>query len=66
MDRARILSTTGTLRTPAGTFTNVLRTEETTPLEPREREYKYYAPGVGMLQDGSLKLVRYGQAGATR
>jgi hypothetical protein len=62
MDRARILSTTGTLSTPAGSFTNVLRTEETTPLEPREREYKYYAPGVGLLQDGSLKLVRYGRA----
>jgi hypothetical protein len=62
MDRAQILSTTGRLTTPAGTFTNVLRIEETTPLVRRERAYKYYAPGVGLLQEGSLKLVRYGKA----
>jgi hypothetical protein len=24
------------------------------------REYKYYARGIGLIQDGSLKLVKYG------
>lgn len=66
MDRAQILSMTGTLTTPAGAFANVLRIEETTPLVPREREYKYYAPGVGLVQEASLKLVRYGMARAAR
>jgi hypothetical protein len=47
------------LVTPAGTFKQVLRTEETTPLEPGEKEYKLYAPGVGLIQDNTLKLVRY-------
>jgi hypothetical protein len=59
MDRAVILSLTESLRVPAGSFTEVLKTEETTPLEPGVREFKYYARGVGLLQDGSLKLVKH-------
>jgi hypothetical protein len=61
MDRARILKVTGTLDTPAGHFANVLETEETTPLEPGQREIKRYAPGVGLIQDAGLKLVSYGK-----
>jgi len=34
---------------PYGSFTGVLRTLEWTPLEPVFYEYKYYAPGVGMV-----------------
>ena len=60
MDRAQVVSVTATTKTPAGSFTNVLRTEETTPLERGEREFKLYAPGVGLLQDESLRLVRFG------
>jgi hypothetical protein len=58
MDRAEILGIGETLKTPAGTFTDVLRTQETTPLEPLAKESKYYAKGVGLIQDGDLKLVR--------
>ena len=60
MDRAEIVSTTETLTTPAGTFTNSVKIEETTPLEPGVKEYKYYARGVGLIKDGSLSLVKYG------
>lgn len=60
MDRAEIVSQTDLMETPAGQFEKVLKIEETTPLEPRAREYKYYAPGVGFLNDGDLKLVKYG------
>jgi uncharacterized membrane protein YkoI len=60
MDRAEIVSVTDTVVTPAGTFQNCLKTEETTPLEPKEKEYKYYAPGIGLVQEGELKLVKYG------
>jgi hypothetical protein len=62
MDRAEVRSLAGTLETPAGTFADVLVVEETTPLEPGERESKYYAPGIGLLKDGKLLLTRHGHA----
>jgi len=61
MDRAEIVSLTESLKTPAGAFTNVLKVEETTPLEPGAKEAKFYAAGVGLIQDGELKLVKYGK-----
>lgn len=61
MDRAEIAGLNGKLKTPAGNFNHVLKIIETTPLE-RGREAKYYAPGLGLLQDGNLKLVKYGKA----
>jgi hypothetical protein len=64
MDRAEIMSVSDTLTTPAAAFRAVLKMKETTPLESFAREYKYYAPGVGLIQDGSLKLVRYGHGAA--
>jgi hypothetical protein len=63
MDRAEIVSLSETVKTPAGEFRNCLKVEETTPLEPGVREYKYYAPGIGLVQDGALKLVRHGRDG---
>ena len=59
MDRAEVASVSGTLTVPAGTFSKCLRTEETTPLEPGTREYKVYAPGVGLVRDGALDLVSW-------
>jgi hypothetical protein len=61
MDRAEIVSLTETLKTPAGTFTNCLKTEESSPLEPLVKESKFYAKGIGLIQDGSLKLTKYGR-----
>jgi len=57
MDRAQIVSVSERVTTPAGTFENCLKTEETTPLEPGDKEYKLYAPGVGLVRDGPLVLV---------
>ena len=62
MDRAEVISLTGSMDTPAGKFSNVLETEETTPLEPDEKGHKYYAAGVGLLKDGPMKLIRHGFA----
>jgi hypothetical protein len=59
MDRAENVSTSETIKTPAGTFENCLKVKETTPLESGT-EYKLYAPEVGLVQDGSLKLVKHG------
>lgn len=64
MDRAEIASVADSLQTPAGTFFNCLKTEETTPLEPNTREYKYYAPDIGLIKDGELLLVSYGIKGS--
>jgi hypothetical protein len=61
MDRAEIISLGESLSTPAGVFRDVLKVVETSPLERGAAEAKYYAPAVGLLQDGSLKLVKYGK-----
>ena len=38
---------------PYGSFTGVLRILEWTPLEPGTYEYKYYAPGVGVILEAT-------------
>lgn len=60
MDRAEIVKLDDVVTTPTGKFLKVLKIEETTPLEPGAREYKYFAEGVGLVQDGALKLVKHG------
>jgi hypothetical protein len=60
MDRAEIVSLSDTCKTPAGTFRNCLKVQESTALDANEREYKYYAPGIGLLRDQDLRLVKYG------
>ncbi len=60
MDRAEIISISETMKTPAGKYTSVLKIEETTPLEPTDISYKFYAPGIGLIRDGELLLKKYG------
>lgn len=60
-DRAEIVSVSETIETPAGKFTGCLKTEETTPLEPDAKDYKLYAPGVGLVRDGDIVLIQYGK-----
>jgi len=60
MDRAEIVGIGETVETPAGKFADCIRTEETTPLE-KGKSAKVYAPGVGLICDGNLKLVKYGK-----
>jgi hypothetical protein len=66
MDRAEIVGTSETVTTPAGKFKKCLKVEESTPLESGKKEHKYYAAGVGVVQDGELKLVKYGNAKKAR
>jgi hypothetical protein len=35
-------------------FTNCLQTLEWNPLEPGSDEYKFYAPGVGLVREGPI------------
>jgi uncharacterized membrane protein YkoI len=62
MDRAEIISDDVTMKTPAGTFKNCIRVEETSGLDPNDKCYKTYAPGVGLIQDEDLLLSGYGEA----
>ncbi len=48
-DRSEILSLEERVRVPAGHFNDVQMLRETTPLEPRALEYKFYAPRVGLV-----------------
>lgn len=60
MDRAEIISNTEKLETPAGFFSNCLKVEETTPMEPKAKEFKIHAPGIGLIKDDHLVLIRSG------
>lgn len=60
MDRAEVISLSETFETPAGEFDNCLVTQESSKIQPLQREYKRYAPGIGLIQDQSMKLVSHG------
>jgi hypothetical protein len=60
LDRAEIVDMGEVIQTPAGEFTDTLLTQETTPLEPDVVEVKYYAAGIGLIQDAELQLQRHG------
>ena len=53
-DRGRILSLTAQHAGPAGSWSGLVRTEDTTPLEPGLVENKYYARGVGVVHEETL------------
>ena len=56
MDRVEIVSTSATVKTPAGTFERCVHLRETTPLES-DVSHKYYAPGVGLIKDDEFELA---------
>jgi hypothetical protein len=49
LDQATIVALDETITVPAGTFTNVLKTQEQSEVEPGVLENKFYAPGVGLV-----------------
>ncbi len=66
-DRAKVLALHAKTTTGLGTLTNLLKTEETTPLEPGTAEVKYYRKGIGFVRSQTsagperelLKLVSF-------
>jgi hypothetical protein len=60
MDRAEIVSLTETCKTPAGTFTGCMKVKEGSAIDLLATEYKYHAPGIGLVADEDLRLVRHG------
>lgn len=61
MDRAEVVGLDEVVKTQAGEFKGCLKTEETNPLKPNEKESKLYAPGVGLVREESLTLLRHGK-----
>ncbi|MET1059964.1 MAG: hypothetical protein ABWX84_10215 [Nocardioides sp.] len=53
-DRGEILAVDGTVSIGYGDYDKVVRTEDTTPLEPELVEQKYYAPGVGVVMEKTV------------
>jgi hypothetical protein len=60
MDRAEVIKLDEEIDTPAGSFSNCLLTKEGTKVNPLEREFKTYAPGIGIVQDQKLLLTKHG------
>ncbi len=56
MDRAEIICLDAVVETPYGTFEKCLKTKETTLLERGAKDFKFYAPGIGLIKDGTLLL----------
>ena len=57
LDRAEVVSLNEAVETPAGMFSNSLKTQEGTALNPNEKEFKAYAPGIGLIQEEVLLLT---------
>ena len=65
-DQGEVVSVSETVKVPAGTFRDALKTSDTTPLEPDVEEQKYYGKGVGPVKNetvrggsGAEELVSY-------
>lgn len=57
-DKGEIVALGEQVTVPAGSFDDVVVTEDWTPLEPRFREHKYYARGIGVVFE---KIVKGGE-----
>ena len=60
MDRAEIVSLDETCKTPAGTFSGCMKVKDGSAIELFAKEYKYYAPGIGLVRDEDVRLIRHG------
>jgi hypothetical protein len=54
-DMAEVVSLNKSVTVPYGSFDNCLQTRDFTPLEPDVSEYKYYAPGVGLVLEVAVQ-----------
>jgi hypothetical protein len=54
-DMIKILRTDASATTPAGSYRDVVETEDTNPLEPNKLEHKSFAPGVGFVGSDMMR-----------
>jgi hypothetical protein len=59
LDRAEITRLDAAVTTPFGHLTDLLKTKETTPLEPGHASIKFYARGIGLIKDGTAELISF-------
>ena len=62
LDRDEVVSLDDTCLTPAGAFAHCMKVRETSILDPSLRELKWYAPGIGLVVDDTVRLVRSGKS----
>jgi Ca2+-binding RTX toxin-like protein len=48
-DQAQVISLNRTISTPLDNYSNVLQTYDTTQIDSSATEFKYYAPGIGLV-----------------
>jgi hypothetical protein len=65
-DRFRILDLATSITTPAVSSQNAMLTEETTPLEPRVVDHKYYVQGIGTVKEQQVAGAPAGQGEETQ
>jgi hypothetical protein len=65
-DQGKVVDLSTKVGVPAGHFRHVRMTEDTTRLEPRIVEFKFYAPGVGVVSEvdssphaGHVSLIKF-------
>jgi hypothetical protein len=59
IDRAEIVAVDEKVTTPAGVFDKCVHVVETSPLEKGLKDQKVYCPGVGLVKDAEMTLVKY-------
>ena len=59
MDFAEVLSISETVKTPHGELKNCLKTLDSSTIKAM-KEYKTFAPGIGLVEFEGMKLVSYG------
>jgi hypothetical protein len=65
-DRFRILDLATSVTTPAVSSQSAMLTEETTPLEPKVVDHKYYVQGIGTVKEQQVAGAPPGQAEETQ
>lgn len=50
-DMGEVMRVGETMTVPFGSFADVVQTKDWTPLESKALEYKFYAPGVGLIKE---------------
>lgn len=66
MGRVEIVSIAEQKRVPAGAFEKCVLTKETSALDANASGSRVFAPGVGMIADGKLELVKLPKAVAAK
>ncbi len=61
LNRSEIVSVKEAFKAIAGMFNDCVKIRETTTLEPESKDFKIYAPGIGLVGDSNFELVKHGK-----